>query len=186
MRYVFMTICRNPVLITPVMEWRPAHKQQPSRRRLPLFVGTRPLLERIKMVNCSHDIPVNPTTVYREPTSVKQRQLNLMALMDSIHLDDRAWSCRKVCDRLQDLGFPIGRRDCTTLFRKLAIHCIYRKPRTTIRHIGYKVTPYLLRHLEITKANQVWAMDMMTIYSGKGRCGPDVCHGHLQQKESVN
>ena len=45
----------------------------------------------------------------------------------------------------------------------MGIHCIYRKPGTTIPHIGHKIYPYLLRHLEIVKPNQVWAMDITYI-----------------------
>ena len=93
------------------------------------------------------------TTIYREPKPVNQDQLDLMKLIDSIHLGDPAWGCRKVRERLIALGHPIGRRHCNTIFRKLGIHCIYRKPRTTIRHIGHKIYPYLLRPLEIVKPN---------------------------------
>jgi putative transposase len=91
-----------------------------------------------------------------------------MKLMDSIHLDEPTWGCMKVRDRLIALGHPIGRRHCNTIFRKLGIHCIYRKPRTTIRHIGHKIYPYLLRHLEIVKPNQVWATDITYIPMAKG------------------
>ena len=100
--------------------------------------------------------------------TVKQSEMNLMTLIDSIHLDNTAWACRKVYDRLKDLGFPIGRHHCATLFRKLGIHCIYRKPRMNIRHIGHKVTPCVLSHLEIAKPNQVGAVDITTSSMARG------------------
>ena len=129
------------------------------------------------MTNRKHNLPlvqqckalaIHRTTIYRESKPVKQRQLDLMKLIDRIHMDDPAWGCRKVREYLIELGHPIGRRHCTTLFRKLGIHCIYRKPRTTIPHIGHKVYPYLLRHMEIVKPNQVWAMDITYIPMAKG------------------
>ena len=129
------------------------------------------------MTNRQHNLPlvqqckalaIHRTTIYRESKPVKQRQLDLMKLIDRIHMDDPAWGCRKVREYLIELGHPIGRRHCTTLFRKLGIHCIYRKPRTTIPHIGHKIYPYLLRHLEIVKPNQVWAMDITYIPMAKG------------------
>ena len=129
------------------------------------------------MTNRKHNLPlvqqckalaIHRTTIYRESKPVKQRQLDLMKLIDRIHMDDPAWGCRKVREYLIELGHPIGRRHCTTLFRKLGIHCIYRKPRTTIPHIGHKIYPYLLRHLEIVKPNQVWAMDITYIPMAKG------------------
>ena len=91
------------------------------------------------MTNRKHNLPlvqqckalaIHRTTIYRESKPVKQRQLDLMKLIDRIHMDDPAWGCRKVREYLIELGHPIGRRHCTTLFRKLGIHCIYGKPRT--------------------------------------------------------
>ena len=129
------------------------------------------------MINRKHDLPlvqqckalkVHRTTIYREPKPVKQEQLDLMKVIDTIHLDEPAWGVRKVRQYLIESGIPVGRRHCNTIFRKLGIHCIYRKPRTTIRHIGHKIYPYLLRHLEIVKPNQVWAMDITYIPMAKG------------------
>ncbi len=129
------------------------------------------------MINRKHDLPlvqqcnalmIHRMTIYREPKPVNQDQLDLMKLIDRIHMDDPAWGCRKVREYLIELGHPIGRRHCTTLFRKLGIHCIYRKPRTTIPHIGHKIYPYLLRHLEIVKPNLVWATDITYIPMAKG------------------
>ena len=138
-----------------------------------------PLLQQCKALKGHH------TTICREPKPVNQDQLDLMKLIDSIHIESPERGCRKVHEWLIELGHPIGRRHCTTLFRKLGIHCIYRKPRTTIRHSGHKVTPYLLRHLEIVKPNQVWAMRITTIPGGKGLCDPGMRDGHLQSKESL-
>ena len=121
------------------------------------------------MISRKHELPLvqqckafkgHRTTIYRKPKPVNQDQLDLMKLIDSIHIGSPEWGCRKVRERLLEFGHPIGRRHCNTLFRKLGIHCIYRKPRTTIRHLGHNVTHYLLRHLEIEKPDQVWAMDI--------------------------
>jgi putative transposase len=129
------------------------------------------------MTNRKHNLPlvqqckalvIHRSMIYRESKPVKQRQLDLMKLIDRIHMDDPAWGCRKVRQYLNESSVPVGRRHCTTLFRKLGIHCIYRKPRTTIRHIGHKIYPYLLRHLELVKPNQVLAMDITYIPTAKG------------------
>jgi putative transposase len=37
---------------------------------------------------------------------------------------------------------------------------LYRRPRTTKPEPGHKIYPYLLRGIEITRPNQVWAMDI--------------------------
>ena len=45
---------------------------------------------------------------------------------------------------------------------------MYRKPRTTKPEPGHKIFPYLLRGLEITRPNQVWAMDITYIPMAQG------------------
>jgi putative transposase len=129
------------------------------------------------MINRKHDLALvqqckalklHRTTIYREAKPVNQDQLDLMKLIDRIPLDDPAWGCRKVREYLIGLGHPIGRRHCTMLYRKLGIHCIYRKLRTTIPHIGHKAYPYLLRYMEIVKPNHVWAMDIT--YNPMAQC----------------
>jgi putative transposase len=52
------------------------------------------------MINRKHDLPilrqckalkVHRTTIYREPKPVKQEQLDLMKVIDTIHLDEPSW-----------------------------------------------------------------------------------------------
>ena len=45
---------------------------------------------------------------------------------------------------------------------------LYRRPRTTKPEPGHKVYPYLLRGMEVTRPNQVWAMDITYIPMAKG------------------
>ena len=50
----------------------------------------------------------------------------------------------------------------------MGIEALYRKPKTTKRHPGHKVYPYLLRNLAVTRPNQVWAMDITYIPMARG------------------
>ena len=45
---------------------------------------------------------------------------------------------------------------------------LYRRPRTTKPEPGHKIYPYLLRGVEITRPNQVWAMDITYIPMARG------------------
>src|SRR5262245_14720807 len=45
---------------------------------------------------------------------------------------------------------------------------LYRRPRTTQPEPGHKIYPYLLRGMEITRPNQVWAMDITYIPMARG------------------
>ena len=56
-------------------------------------------------------------------------------------------------------GFEVGRRHVATLMQRMGIEARYRKPNTSKKHPTHKVYPYLLRGLEIERANQVWATE---------------------------
>ena len=47
--------------------------------------------------------------------------------------------------------------------RLLGLEAIYRKPRTTVANPEHRVHPYLLRGLEIERANHVWCTDITYI-----------------------
>jgi putative transposase len=47
--------------------------------------------------------------------------------------------------------------------RRMGIEALYRRRRTTKSKPGHKIYPYLLRDLEITRPNQVRAMDITYI-----------------------
>jgi putative transposase len=65
-------------------------------------------------------------------------------------------------------GSKVGRRHVKTLMRKMGIEALYRRPRTTKPEPGHKIYPYLLRGLEVTRPNQVWAIDITYIPMAKG------------------
>ena len=50
----------------------------------------------------------------------------------------------------------------------MGIEALYRRPRTTKPELGHKIYPYLLRGIEITRPNQVWAMDITYIPKARG------------------
>jgi putative transposase len=51
---------------------------------------------------------------------------------------------------------------------RMGVEPLYRRPRTTRKHPGYQVYPYLLRGLSIERPNQVWAMDITYIPMARG------------------
>ena len=69
---------------------------------------------------------------------------------------------------LADEGSKVGRRHVKTLMQRIGIEALYRRPRTTKPEPGHKIYPYLLRGVEITRANQVWAMDITYIPMARG------------------
>jgi putative transposase len=65
-------------------------------------------------------------------------------------------------------GCKIGRRHVKTLMKRMGIEALYRRLRTTQPGPGNKIYPYLLRGMEITRPNQVWAMDITYISMARG------------------
>ncbi len=91
-------------------------------------------------------------------------------LIDEIHLKYPFYGSRSIRDELREQGYKIGRGHVITLMKKMGIETLYRKPRLSKPHPGHKIYPYLLRGMEITRANQVWATDITYLPMAKGFC----------------
>lgn len=83
-----------------------------------------------------------------------------MRQLDELHLEHPFAGSRMLPDLLRLRGVRIGRKRVATLMRRMGTEVLYRHPRTTQRHPGQPVFPYLLRDLAVTVPNQVWAMDL--------------------------
>lgn len=71
-------------------------------------------------------------------------------------------------DLLRREGYMIGRKRGRTLMRRMGIAAVYRTSYTRQRLSAHMVYPYLLRHLEITRANHVWAAGITYIPMRRG------------------
>jgi len=96
--------------------------------------------------------------------------VKLILLIDGIHLKYPFYGIRRMRNELQDLGHDVGRGHVGTLMKKMGIRALYPKPRLSKPNLEHKIYPYLLRDLEITRANQVWATDISYIPMAKGFC----------------
>jgi putative transposase len=91
-----------------------------------------------------------------------------MDRIDKLHTEFPFAGARILCRLLAADGSKVGRRHVKTLMNHMGIEALYRRPRTTKPEPGHKIYPYLLRGLEITRPNQVWAMDITYIAMAKG------------------
>ncbi len=129
------------------------------------------------MIDREHDLPVSRqaaalglsrSSVYSKPRPAPASDLALMRRIDELHLDYPFAGSRMLCGLLRGEGIATGRRHVRTLMRRMGIEALYRRPRTTKPAPGHKIYPYLLRGLEITRPNQVWAMDITYIPMASG------------------
>jgi putative transposase len=110
------------------------------------------------------------SSYYYQAVPVSQADVDLMRVIDEVHLKYPFYGSRKVRDELKDRGFKVGRGHVRTLMQKMGIEALYQKPRLSEPHPGHKIYPYLLRDLEISRANQVWVADICYLPMAKGFC----------------
>lgn len=131
------------------------------------------------MINREHALPLNGqcrllnlsrSSLYYEAIACSTRDLELMRLIDEIHLKWPFYGSRRIGDELKDLGHDVGRGHVSTLMRKMGIEAIYCKPRTSKPQPGNKTCPCLLRNMEITRANHAWAADITYLPMARGFC----------------
>lgn len=118
----------------------------------------------------SRILELSRSSLYYQAVPVSDRDLELMRLIDEIHLKHPYMGSRSIRDQLQDLGHMVGRQHINTLMKKMGIAAMYRKPRLSNPHPDHKVYPYLLSNLEISRANHVWAADITYIPMARGFC----------------
>ena len=129
------------------------------------------------MIDREHDLPITKQvqvlrisrgSVYYLPRLVSATDLEVMRRLDRLHLEFPFAGSRMLQGLLTAEGCKIGRRHVKTLMRRMGIEALYRRPRTTKPEPGHKIYPYLLRGMEITRPNQVWAMDITYIPMARG------------------
>jgi putative transposase len=108
------------------------------------------------------------STVYYLPRPVPAADLELMRQIDRLHMEFPFAGSRMLRRLLAANGSKVGRRHVKTLMSRMGIEALYRRPRTTKPQPGHKIFPYLLRGVEITRPNQVWAMDITYIPMARG------------------
>jgi len=107
-------------------------------------------------------------SVYYLPRRTSDADLALMCRIDQLHLDHPFAGSRMLKGMLKAEGHEVGRLHVATLMKKMGIEALYRRPRTTKPAPGHKVYPYLLRNMDITRPNQVWAMDITYVPMARG------------------
>jgi putative transposase len=129
------------------------------------------------MIDHNHDLAVSRQarelgisrgSIYYLPRATSTADLALMRRIDELHLEFPFAGSRMLQWLLRADGPTAGRLHVSTLMRKMGVEAIYRRPNTSKPEPGHKIYPYLLRKLPVTRANQVWAMDITYIPMARG------------------
>jgi len=107
-------------------------------------------------------------SVYYLPQGVSEAQMALMRQIDELHLEHPFMGARQLVRQLRRLGFEVGRLHVRTLMLRMGIRAMVPQPGSSKPAPGHKIYPYLLRHVAVERANQVWALDTTYIPMRQG------------------
>jgi putative transposase len=92
---------------------------------------------------------------YYDPAEESAKNLQLMRRIDEQYLKTPYYGSRKMAE-----VFGVNRKRVQRLMRLMGLEAIYPKPQTTQRNREHRIYPYLLRNVEVVRADQVWSSDI--------------------------
>ena len=69
---------------------------------------------------------------------------------------------------LREQGYEVNQKRVRRLLREMGLEAVYPKPRLSDPGVGHRIYPYLLRGVEIDRANQVWSTDITYVRLRQG------------------
>jgi putative transposase len=103
------------------------------------------------------------SSLYYEPAEESPENLRLMRRIDEEYTAHPFYGSRKMTGWLVQQGEVVNRKRVQRLMRLMRLEAIYPKPRLSLGCRGHQVFPYLLRNVEIERADQVWSSDITYI-----------------------
>ena len=153
------------------------------------------LAQRRKMVDREHPslsmtrqcalLGVSRSGLYYRSMGTSEEDLALMQAMDRQYLEIPFFGSRRMRVWLERQGMVVGRKRVQRLMRIMGLRAIYRGPRTSRPAPEHRVYPYLLRNVQITQPNQVWADGHHLPAHGPGLPLPGGDHGLAQPVRGV-
>lgn len=113
-------------------------------------------------------LQIHRSGLYYQPNGESQHNLDLMFIMDKIHLKWPYYGTRRMTAELQNMGYVVGRKLIRRLMRLMGIEVIYPRQNTSQPNKDHKIYPYLLRGLKIDHINQVWQTDITYVPMKRG------------------
>jgi len=113
---------------------------------------------------------VSRATVYaqQKPRPIDESDLLFSRLIDEEYTRHPFYGSRKMVVFLKTSGHTVNRKRVQGLMRKMGLAGMAPGPNTSRPHPEYKVYPYLLRGVIVTKPDQVWSTDITYIRLARG------------------
>jgi putative transposase len=108
-------------------------------------------------------LSLSRSSLYYEPVGPSDREIAIKHRIDEIYTQYPIYGSRRMRAVLCREGWSISRPTVQSYMREMSIAGIAPGPNTSQPSPEHKVYPYLLRHLEIVRPNQVWGIDITYI-----------------------
>ena len=124
--------------------------------------------ERLSIRRQCELVSISRASFYRQPAGETSENLELMRLIDEAFTEMPWYGSRQMARHLRRQGWCVGRKRVRRLMRKIGLSPIYQAPKTSEPHPQHRIYPYLLRHLNIERPDQVWCADVTYIPMRRG------------------
>ena len=123
---------------------------------------------RLSLVRQCALLDLSRSSLYYHPKGLDESDLELMALIDRQYMETPFYGSRRMMAWLRRQGRQVSRKRVKRLMRIMGITAIYQPPNTSKPARGHRMYPYLLRDVEVNRANQVWCADITYIPMAHG------------------
>jgi putative transposase len=113
-------------------------------------------------------LSLHRSNAYYQRAAIGEDDLALMRLIDEEYLRHPFLGSRKMQAWLSGHGHRVNRKRVQRLMRLMGLEGLNPRGSTSRPHPAHKKYPYLLRNLDVTRANQVWATDITYIPMAHG------------------
>ena len=113
-------------------------------------------------------LSLHRSAAYYQAAATPEDDLTLMRLLDEEYMRHPFLGSRKMAVWLGGQGHAVNRKHVQRLMRIMGIEGLNPRGSTSRPHPLHKKYPYLLRNLDVVRANQVWATDITYIPMAHG------------------
>lgn len=126
--------------------------------------------KRINLSRQARLLSINRTSLYRQPATPAWSEEDLadMRRIDEIYTAHPFYGYRRITEVMRQADKSINRKRVRRLMRVMGLHGICPGPNLSKRMHARYIHPYLLRKLNITCPDQVWAVDITFIRMRQG------------------
>ena len=136
------------------------------------FEDRKSMIERdnaeISISRQSSLLSLHRSSVYYRPRAESAENLSIMRFLDEQYFETPFYGVERLLPLLVALGYRINRKRLRRLLGLVGWQTLYPSRRTTVCDANAYKYPYLLRDLDITSSNQVWAVDITYIPMRRG------------------